>query len=72
MTAINNGAVFFNYVGHAGPDSTLLFRTASILSISRYDPPSDDVSALRNANGLPIMTAMTCVLGNFSNPYEVY
>jgi hypothetical protein len=61
FAAINNGAFYFNYVGHAGPDQ---LSNEGILT-------TDDLSSLTNAFGLPMMTAMTCVLGNFSDPFEV-
>jgi hypothetical protein len=61
FTAINNGAVFFNYVGHAAP---------TFLSYS-WLLSTDDLSySLQNAYKLPIMTAMTCIMGNFSDPYD--
>jgi len=61
FTAINNGAVFLNYVGHAAPT---FLSNSGLLSV-------DDVpSYMLNESGLPIMTAMTCIMGNFSDPYD--
>jgi hypothetical protein len=35
-----------------------------------YNPPTDDLSLLTNASVLPVMTAMTCGIANFSDPYQ--
>ena len=68
ISAINGGAAFFNFVGHAGPDQ---LSNWGLLSYYPDDiPPVDDLSLLTNANMLPVMTAMTCGLANFSDPYE--
>jgi hypothetical protein len=61
FTAINNGAVFFNYVGHAAP---------TFLSYSWLLSADDLPYSLLNASRPPIMTAMTCIMGNFSDPYD--
>ena len=55
---LNNGTAFLNYVGHGGPD----VLSDGLLSV-------DDVPSLTNAAALPTMTAMTCIAGNFSDPY---
>jgi uncharacterized repeat protein (TIGR01451 family) len=59
--AINAGQGFFNYLGHGGPEE---FSNWGLLT-------TDDLPLLTNASLLPIMTAMTCIAGNFSDPYEV-
>jgi uncharacterized repeat protein (TIGR01451 family) len=62
FNALNGGGTgFLNYVGHAG---TTVFSSAGLLS-------TDDLPLLTNATKLPVMAAMTCVTGNFSDPYEV-
>ncbi len=55
---INGGAVFFNYIGHASPD---MFSAEGLLT-------SDDMDALINGSGLPVITAMTCTAGEFAIP----
>jgi uncharacterized repeat protein (TIGR01451 family)/fimbrial isopeptide formation D2 family protein len=55
---INGGAVFINYIGHASPD---MFSAEGLLT-------SDDIDALINGSGLPIVTAMTCTSGEFAIP----
>ncbi len=55
---INKGAMLLNYIGHGGrgqlADEFLL--------------ASADAAALDNANALPVMTAITCLAGDFGNP----
>jgi hypothetical protein len=58
LDSMNRGAVLLNYIGHAGmgqlADEDLL--DASYLS------------GLSNFNGMPIVTAMTCLVGDFATP----
>jgi hypothetical protein len=70
VNAINAGAGFVNYVGHAGPDQLSNWGLFSYYPYPEYDPPADDVSLLTNATQLPVLTAMTCGLANFSDPYQ--
>jgi hypothetical protein len=70
INAINQGAAFINYVGHAAPDQLSNWGLLSYYPYPEYDPPDDDLSLLTNANILPVMTAMTCGLNNFSDPYQ--
>ncbi|MFI5294154.1 MAG: C25 family cysteine peptidase [Thermodesulfovibrionales bacterium] len=70
ISAINQGAAFFNYVGHAGPDQLSNSGLLSYYPYPEYNPPTNDLPSLTNAAILPVMTAMTCGLGNFSDPYE--
>jgi uncharacterized repeat protein (TIGR01451 family) len=78
FAAINNGAAFFNYVGHAGPNqlsnSYLSQLSNSYIGlINHYTNPEyymDDLPLFTNAGVLPVMTAMTCLVGNFSDPYQ--
>jgi hypothetical protein len=53
--AINNGAFYFNYIGHGG---LINFASENILKLS-------DLSLLTNSLKLPVLTAMTCLSGNF-------
>jgi hypothetical protein len=58
FSAINSGALYLNYIGHAG----ILELTADgLLS-------TDDLEYLTNQSKLPVMTAMTCSMGDFSIP----
>jgi hypothetical protein len=70
IDAINGGAAFFNYAGHAGPDQLSYSGVLSYYPYPEYNPPTDDLPSLTNANILPVMTAMTCGLANFSDPYQ--
>ena len=66
FTAINNGVDFFNYVGHSGPNQ---LSNAGLMShYPAFD--MDDLPLLGNPGTLPVMTAMTCLVGNFSDPYQ--
>ena len=55
MAALDEGAVFVNYLGHGGVD-----RLASEGLLASADVPS-----LHNTERLPVVAAMTCVVGNF-------
>jgi hypothetical protein len=66
FTAINNGAAFFNYVGHAGPNQ--LSNSGLINHYPEF--ATDDLPLFTNAGVLPVMTAMTCLVGNFSDPVQ--
>ncbi len=55
---INTGAAFLNYFGHSGIDR---MATEGLLLTS-------DVPRLANASRLPIMTSMTCTMGQFPIP----
>lgn len=67
FTAINNGSAFFNYVGHAGPN-----QLSNLGLINHYPEFAiDDLPLFTNAGVLPVMTAMTCLVGNFSDPYQI-
>jgi hypothetical protein len=58
LNGINNGALLVNYIGHAGLDR--LAQEGMLLS--------SDVESLGNGNRLPVVTAMTCVAGQFAMP----
>jgi len=58
LSYLNTGSVFFNYIGHASFDTF----TAEELLIS------DDMASLTNASNLPIVTAITCLAGEFAIP----
>jgi len=58
LSGFNNGALLVNYIGHAGLDR---LATEGMLQ-------SNDVSSMQNGDMLPIMTAMTCIVGRFCLP----
>ncbi len=58
IEGINNGALLINYLGHSGMDRLAqegLLRTS-------------DLEAIDNGEKLPVMTAMTCLVGRFAIP----
>jgi hypothetical protein len=58
LDGMNSGAFLLNYIGHAGLDrltSEGVFK-------------SSDLDSLVSGGGLSVMTAMTCVVGQFSVP----
>ena len=55
---INNGVLFVNYTGHAAVDR---FSGQGLLMTS-------DMNSLMNMGKLPVVTAMTCVVGQFALP----
>lgn len=57
-SAITNGAVWVNYIGHGGLDR--LAQEGVLLS--------SDVAALVNGRRNPVLTALTCVVGRFGVP----
>ena len=58
LAGINGGAVFLNYIGHAGPDR---LASEGLLTM-------EDIGSMNNAAGLHVMTAMTCLAGQFDIP----
>ncbi len=59
LEAINNGAVWVNFIGHAGSRTwDLMFHNA-------------DITALQNAPRYPFITSMTCHTGRFAEPNQV-
>jgi hypothetical protein len=58
LNAINSGAAFLNYFGHAGP---AWLAEEGLLSTS-------DVPSLNNGNRLVAMSSMSCAMGNFAIP----
>ncbi len=58
LNGLNNGAAFLNYLGHAGLTQ---LAEEGLLTL-------DDVGSLTNQNRLPVVTSMTCVMGNYSIP----
>jgi hypothetical protein len=58
LNGINNGSLILNYIGHAGLDR--LAQEGMLLT--------NDVASMTNINRLHVMTAMTCVIGQFSIP----
>ncbi|HEY2293741.1 MAG TPA: C25 family cysteine peptidase, partial [Thermoanaerobaculia bacterium] len=58
QTALRQGQVLFNYVGHGGLDR---LTSEGLLTTS-------DVAQLGNAPRLPVMTALTCLISQFAYP----
>jgi hypothetical protein len=58
LTGLNQGALFMNYIGHSGLDS---FAEEGLLTMS-------DLPSLNNLSRLPVVTAMTCVIGRYELP----
>ena len=58
LNGISSGAAYLNYIGHAGMDR--LSKDGLLMS--------SDVNLMTNETGFPIVTAMTCVVGQFSIP----
>jgi hypothetical protein len=58
LQGINSGAAFISYFGHGGMDR--LSQDGILLSA--------DVASMTNSGKLPVMTAMTCLIGNFAVP----
>jgi hypothetical protein len=58
LEGFNNGAVLVNYIGHAALDRLAIEKLLW----------KNDVPSLQNGDKLPIMTAMTCVVGRFGIP----
>ena len=58
LNRINSGVKYLGYFGHGGVDR---LSQDSILT-------SSDAAAMTNGDKLPVMTAMTCVMGNFAIP----
>jgi uncharacterized repeat protein (TIGR01451 family) len=58
LNEMNSGAFLLNYIGHAGVG---LLADEGLLRTS-------DLGSLTNLYGLPIVTAMTCIVGQFALP----
>jgi hypothetical protein len=58
LSGINDGALLLNYIGHAGLNR--LSQEGMLMD--------SDVEFLENGNRLPVVTAMTCVAGQFAIP----
>jgi hypothetical protein len=58
LNEINKGVGLMNYIGHGGLDR---FSGSGLLV-------SEDVSSMTNAGKYPVVTAMTCAVGQFSIP----
>jgi uncharacterized repeat protein (TIGR01451 family) len=61
LSYLNSGAVFFNYIGHGSFDTLAMLDDEDLLT-------SDDMASLTNKTNLPIVTAMTCLAGEFAIP----
>jgi hypothetical protein len=73
LSYLNGGSVFFNYVGHGARD--LLSNSILLTNTTLYDPyvspPPVHVDSLQNGDGLPVVTALTCAMGEFAVPGEL-
>jgi uncharacterized repeat protein (TIGR01451 family) len=58
----NNGAILLNYFGHGGMDRLSYDSSYGGLLTE------DDVASLSNGAKLPVVTAMTCSVGQFAQP----
>ena len=58
LNGINSGALLMNYIGHAGVDR--LAQEGLLLT--------SDVTSMTNQERLPVVTAMTCAVGQFAIP----
>ena len=57
MQALDNGCLWFNFMGHAGSDTWDLMIQ------------NEDIPQLTNGNKLPFITSMTCHTARFANPF---
>ena len=62
LSTLREGALFFNYIGHA---------SYTKLSSERLFQNSD-ISTLTNKVAMPVMLGMTCYINNFSYPNIIY
>jgi len=58
LNGFNDGALIVNYIGHGGVDR---LAQKGMLLIS-------DVASLQNSERFPIVTAMTCIIGQYAIP----
>jgi hypothetical protein len=58
IAGVNEGRLFVNWFGHGGPDR---LGNEGVLK-------SSDVGSLTNSTRLPVLTAMSCVVGRFEYP----
>ncbi|MFH1984954.1 MAG: C25 family cysteine peptidase [Pseudomonadota bacterium] len=66
VAAINGGAVLFNYLGHGGYDRLAGYNpSAGIASLLDLFV---DVPNLTNGTQRPVLTALTCIVGNYGIP----
>lgn len=61
LASLNEGALFLNYLGHAGYTN---LTSESILTVN-------DIPLLTNGHALPIVTGWTCLVGQFALPGSV-
>lgn len=65
VTAVNTGAVFLNYIGHAG-----ITTWAHEALLRARDTGRNDVTRFSNGGRLPIVLDMACASGNFADPQQ--
>ena len=58
LNGFNDGALIVNYIGHGGVDR--LAQEGMLLT--------GDVASLQNSERLPVVTAMTCIIGQYAIP----
>ncbi len=58
MASLNTGAALFNYLGHGGYDR---LAGAGLLTL-------DDIPGLTNNGSRPVLSALTCIVGNYGIP----
>jgi hypothetical protein len=58
INAWNDGRAFFNYVGHGGYN---IFSDEKVLEL-------EDIPSLNSGSKLPVVTALTCLIGQFGYP----
>ena len=63
VASVNNGAVFLNYIGHAG-----VTTWAHEAILRARDTGRNDVTRFSNGPRLPVVLDMACASGNFADP----
>lgn len=63
VSTVNSGAVFLNYIGHAG-----ITTWAHEAILRARDTGRNDVTRFTNGPRLPIVLDMACASGNFADP----
>ena len=63
LDAINTGVLFMNYIGHSATDGL-----AHDLLVCNSD--ACNLDSLTNGERLPVVTAMTCFVNNFADPFN--
>lgn len=64
VASVNSGAVFLNYIGHAGVTT---WAAEAILRANEFG--RNDVTRFTNGSRQPIVLDMACLSGNFADPF---